>query len=97
MNIEFAHIYEGWRNHIIPPAHLKKAIKLVSRERMMICKGCEFNSRNKKDYHSVRIDEHCTDCGCTLSAKTKCLSCCCPMDYWTSVVSKEEEDRINEK
>lgn len=95
--MDVTQIIEGWRNELIPPAHLKKAIKQASRERMSVCNVCEFNSKNKKGYHSLRIDEHCTDCGCTLSAKTKCLSCCCPLDYWTAIVSHEEEEKINEK
>jgi hypothetical protein len=94
MRINFDQLIEGWRNHLIPPERLKKAIKRISTRRMAICSICEFNSRNLKDYHSIRPDEHCTICGCTLIAKTKCISCCCPMGYWTAVVSEEEEKEI---
>jgi hypothetical protein len=91
--MNFKQVYEGWRNHLVPPKHLKKAIKIVSMERMSLCSACEFNSKNRKE-HFLRIDEHCTDCGCTLSAKTKCLSCCCTMGYWNAVLSQEEEDLL---
>ena len=90
-------IIEGWRNNLFPPAHLKKAIKQVSMERMFICRQCEYNSKNQKGF-SLRMDEHCTQCGCTLKAKTKCLSCCCPLDEpkWICLITEEQEEYINE-
>lgn len=95
--LNFSEVWEGWHNHLFPPEKLKKAIKRVSHNRMLICKVCEFNSKNIKE-RTLRIDEHCTICSCTLSAKTKCLSCCCPMNYWTSIISQEQEEEIkNEK
>ena len=96
MKINFSEIYEGWRNSIIPPEHLKKAIKEISKERMSICDECGFNSKNIKKYKTLRLDIHCTECGCTLSAKTKCLSCKCPLKNpkWTAVITEEQEDHI---
>jgi len=40
------------------------------------------------------MDEHCTDCGCPLDAKTKCLSCKCPKDKWLAVATEEEHEEI---
>lgn len=94
--INFLKIYEGWRNKLLPPKHLKKAIKQVSQERMQICKDCTLNSKNKPNYHTLRIDEHCTECGCPLTALTKCLSCYCESGKWEAMLSVEEEDVINE-
>jgi hypothetical protein len=87
-------LFEGWRNNLLPPSKLKKAIALVSKERIEICRGCEFNSRNTKDTWIIRRDEHCIDCGCTLSAKTKCLSCECPLPIpkWKAVLTEEQEE-----
>ena len=91
-------IYEGWKNHLLPSAHLKDTINTVSHERMEICRGCPFNSINAKGYQSLRTDEHCTDCGCTLLPKTKCLSCFCPQHKWEAELTPEEENDIeNEK
>lgn len=86
-------IYEGWRNNLIPPSHLKDIIKKVSDERMVICDMCEYNSKFHK---TIRPDVHCTDCGCTLSAKTKCLSCSCelPVPKWGAVLTDEQEEEI---
>lgn len=69
---------------------------------MKICRGCEFNSKNIPNYKNLtRPDEHCIRCGCTLAAKTKCMSCECPLPgeekKWQAVVSAKEESDINEK
>ena len=75
-------IYEGWKNHLLPEERLKTFIEHVSSSRIDVCQTCEEHSSNKKDYKSLRLDAHCTNCGCTLSAKTKCLTCECPLKKW---------------
>ena len=97
MKINLSNIYEGWRNHLFPPEELKEIIKKVSRSRRRICDSCEYNSKFHK---TLRFDIHCTHCECTLSAKTKCLSCSCPLSppKWTAVLTDEQEEEIqNEK
>ena len=84
-------IYEGWRNKIIPPKDMKELIDTVSKERLAVCSECEWHSSKHK---TIRPDAHCIDCGCTLSAKTKCLSCSCPMNKWLAVVTEAEEEEI---
>ena len=86
-------IYEGWKNNLFPEEKLKEQIEQVSTERMAICNSCQFHSKN---HRTIRLDEHCTNCGCTLSAKTKCLSCACPLSKWTSVMTREQEDEYDE-
>ena len=91
--INFSQIYEGWRNKLVPKKEMKKLIQNVSKERLSICNGCFFHSKNHKT--PLRLDNHCTDCGCNLEAKTACLSCSCPQDEWTSVIANpEEEDQL---
>ena len=92
-------IYEGWRNKLIPPSHLKEQIQKVAEERNSICSKCEWNSINRRkneNYKTMRPDEHCTNCGCTISAKIKCLSCKCPLvpPKWNKVISREKEEEI---
>lgn len=89
-------IYEGWKNNLIPEKELKQQIEKVGKDRMDICNGCFYHSANRPNYKSLRPDAHCTDCGCTLAAKTKCLSCSCPRGHWDAVVTKEEEDKMDE-
>jgi len=95
--MSFKQILEGWRNHIIPPHEMKEVINNTSIERMNICKQCEWFSKNREDYTTLRPDEHCTNCGCTLSAKTKCLSCSCPINLWDAVTTDETiDDELND-
>ncbi len=91
MKINFSQVYEGWRNNLFPPADIKPLIERTAAERIAICEGCEFHSKN---HSTARLDDHCTYCGCTLSAKTRCLSCTCPKMKWVAVLDsrkKEEE------
>lgn len=83
-------IYEGWRNKLVPPEDLKAVIAEVSAARAAVCEDCQFHS---KFHHSIRLDDHCTLCGCTLSAKTKCLSCKCPLPapLWDEIEVKIKE------
>jgi len=89
MKINFSQIYEGWKNNLFPAADMKEHIKEFGNERMAICEECEFISTK---HETIRPDVHCTNCGCTLSAKTKCLSCACPLNKWKEVISSQEEE-----
>ena len=84
-------IYEGWKNNLFPSDKLKEAIIETSASRMEICNNCEHISTKHK---TLRKDVHCTDCGCTLSAKTKCLSCECPLKKWISVMTQQQEEQM---
>lgn len=92
MKTKLSQIFEGWRNKLIPPAKFKEEIEKVSAQRIAICESCKFHSKN---YKSVRPDAHCVSCGCTLSAKTKCLSCECPKGKWGKVLTYEQEEEYN--
>lgn len=87
-------IVEGWRNKLIPPKELKEAITKAVEERMAICNECPHISTK---HQSVRPDVHCMKCGCTLSAKTACLSCSCPINNWLPIATKEEETLITKE
>lgn len=89
MKINFSQIYEGWKNNLFPAADMRDYIEEVSKERMAICEECDLISTKHK---SIRPDVHCTDCGCMLSAKTKCLSCECPKSKWVAVMSSRDEE-----
>ena len=69
---------------------------MVAKERLEICSKCTYQSERRKKtlgYSSIRMDVHCTHCGCTLSAKTRCMSCSCPIGLWQEEKTiKNEED-----
>jgi hypothetical protein len=88
--LNFKQIYEGWRNKLVPPAEMRSTIQQVSKERLAICDTCVFHSKN---HHTpLRPDNHCTDCGCNLEAKTACLSCACPKKKWTALMDNYDEE-----
>jgi hypothetical protein len=94
MKINFSQIYEGWKNNLFPADDMKEHIRQVSQERMAICDACEWCSENKPK-KPRRFDKHCTHCGCVLSAKTKCLSCACPIEKWVAEMeSKDDENQL---
>ena len=78
--INVKNIWEGWKNHILPEEKEKAYIEYVSLSRLAICNECDKHSKNH--YTPLRPDNHCTECGCVLSAKTKCLTCECPLKKW---------------
>ena len=82
-------IFEGWKNHLLPEERTKAFIEHVSSERLAICNACEHHSKN---HISIRPDAHCVECGCTLAAKTKCLTCECPLKKWIAQEMPKEND-----
>ena len=90
--MNFKQIYEGWRNKLFPPEELKEIIETVANYRLAICEECGEHSKFHK---SIRLDAHCTICECTLSAKTRCLSCECPLNKWDAVMTEQQEDEIS--
>lgn len=94
MKININDIYEGWKNKLIPSEDLKEIIEETRKERLEICNKCPEHSSNKVGYKSIRFDAHCTNCGCTLSAKTSCLHCECPLKYWKAKLSAEQHKEI---
>lgn len=84
---------EGWSNVIAPREELKELIEEVYKERLSICDICDYDSENKKKtgWSTIRIDRHCTNCGCTTEPKLKCLSCECPLAKWKSITTSEKE------
>ena len=69
-------------------------IQKTSEERLNVCAECEHHSKN---HNTARPDAHCTHCGCTLAAKTKCLSCSCPIGKWKEVLTRAQEEEIKKQ
>ena len=91
MKINFSQVYEGWKNNLFPSRDMKPHIEEVANERLAICNDCPLHS---KHFKTLRLDEHCTSCGCTLSAKTRCLSCECPTKRWLAVIDQDKDEEI---
>lgn len=101
MKFNIMEFMEGWRNHLIPPKDLKDTINKVSEERLAICSGCPMQSENAKAEGKIilRLDVHCTACGCPLTAKTKSLSSKCPLNppKWEAVATDAERYEIEQQ
>lgn len=94
MKINFSQIYEGWKNNLFPANDMKERIREISQQRMAICDACEWCSENRPK-KPRRFDKHCTHCGCVLAAKTRCLSCSCPIEKWVAEMeSREDEEQL---
>jgi len=83
-------IFEGHRNHLLPPKKLKELITEVSNNRLAICKPCEHNST--KDI--IKGWSYCHSCGCPLIQKSKSLQSSCPVGKWGPITTPEEEENI---
>lgn len=93
MKIDIAGILKGAWNSIFVKDHIEK----LSAARIAICRGCSMNSEHATKYlgyKSFRPDFHCTNCGCNLDMKTRCLSCECPLKKWLAVATEEEGQLI---
>ena len=91
MRLVWKEILEGWRNDLFPSDKLRDIIRTTQEERLAICKDCPFNSSRGK----INILSHCTDCGCPLQKKSACLSCECPKKKWIAVISKKDDQDID--
>ena len=69
-------IIEGWKNNIL---RNDSNVEDIAKKRMSICNDCEHHSKN---HNTIRPDEHCTYCGCTLAAKTRSMGSKCPINKW---------------
>lgn len=93
--VDIKGILQGVYNSIF----VSKWVEAISIERMEICKDCSFYSENAKanGYVTDRPDFHCTDCGCNLHLKTRCMDCECPQKKWTKVMEDAEWEAIKQK
>lgn len=93
MELNWAHIYEGWRNKLFPPHEIRKLIQQTAINRYEICKGCPLNTKNMGE----EWVERCSVCGCPLTALTRCLSCKCSdkVPKWPAVLTVDQQEEIN--
>ena len=88
---------EGVTNSIFK----KEDVEEIAQQRMQICFFCDLYTESDKGCMVPGTTPCCNKelggCGCSLSLKTRALSSECPKGHWTSEVSQEEEDMINQK
>jgi hypothetical protein len=93
--IDIKGILEGAYNSIF----IKRWVESVAKDRIKVCNNCPFQSENatKEGYVTHRPDVHCTDCGCNLHMKTRCMDCECPKQLWLKVMEDEQWEELKQK
>lgn len=79
----------------MPAPNLKTLIDNTYNERIPICRECPHNSKNKSTKSPI---EHCTLCGCPLSAKLKALTSECPDNpkRWDAIITSDELEKLKQ-
>jgi hypothetical protein len=95
-----AKIIEGLKNKIFK----KEEVEEVAKERLEICRSNQCGFYDEKGISEMAVIpgiESCGACGCSLSLKTRCLSCRCGLEdvegripLWENIISQEEEDEL---
>ncbi len=85
-------IFEGAKNKIFKKHHVEE----ISAYREKICYSCSDFDKDGEFCIVPKTGPCCKLCGCCLSFKTRALSDECPREKWSSVVTIEEEEIINE-
>lgn len=85
-------IYEGLKNSVIRDNFVED----VAAKRMIICKECpEIDSTGSKCEVSG-TQPCCSECGCSLTFKTRALSTECPLGEWKALMTEKQEDKLGE-
>lgn len=84
-------ILEGIKNNIFK----KDNIEAIAKERNKICKTCEFQDTIGNDCVVPLTNPCCSKCGCSLKFKLRSLSSDCPEGKWLSVLTDDEDDKLN--
>jgi len=80
-------ILEGITNSVIRD----ETIEEIAALRYSMCNKCTSKGSNC----AVKgTGPCCNECGCSLSLKTRSLASDCPLGKWKSIVTVEEEDKL---
>jgi len=86
---ERSKILEGIKNSVMRDEFVEEVAAL----RAELCNECP----SKGDKCVVPgTGPCCNECGCSLKFKTRSLSSNCPLDKWKSLLSEEQEDKLDE-
>lgn len=83
-------IIEGVKNKIFKKEHVEAEAAL----RWAICKACPLLDTKGDKCLVPGTQPCCSDCGCSLSLKTRSLSSSCPQGHWKALMTKETENKV---
>jgi hypothetical protein len=84
-------IMEGIKNAVIRDEFVED----VASHRREICDSCEHQDTKGKECAMPGTQPCCGLCGCSLKFKTRALSTECPDGRWFSLISEEDEDKLD--
>ena len=84
-------IAEGVMNRVFKKEH----IEVMAEARMEICNECELLDTKGDACFAPGTQPCCSDCGCSLSFKTRSPSSACPKEKWRAVLTEEQEEKLN--
>lgn len=85
-------IMEGIKNKIFKKEHVEAEAAL----RWSICKECSFLDTKGSKCMMPGTQPCCSDCGCSLSLKTRALSSECPKGKWPALMTEKEEELLRQ-
>lgn len=88
---------KGISEGVLNSMFLDEQVEEIAKERLSICSTCPFNSEVARATGEdiFRKDNHCLDCGCNLTLKTRAMSQHCPKDKWLAVTNTEIGNQID--
>jgi len=84
-------IMEGVKNSMIRD----EFVESIAEHRNEICTSCEHIDLKGKECAVPGTQPCCSPCGCSLKFKTRALSTECPDGRWFSLISEEDEDKLD--
>ena len=85
-------ILEGIANSIFT----RQDVEIIAEHRMEICDDCDKIDRKGDACMVPGTKPCCSECGCSLSFKTRSLSSSCPLGKWNAEVTEEEAKQISD-
>ncbi len=82
---------------IINKAFKKEHVEAEAALRWSICKQCEYLDTKGNECLVPATQPCCSECGCSLSLKTRSLSSDCPKGKWIALISEEQENELNKQ
>lgn len=96
-------LLEIWKNKgqiiegILNSVFKKEDVEAIAASRIAICNKCDDLDTKGENCLAPGTQPCCSLCGCSLAFKTRSMSSECPAGKWTSLMSEQEEDMLNEK
>lgn len=73
----------------------KQEVEIIAKSRIHICNQCSYLDLKGKDCLAPGTQPCCSECGCSLTFKTRSLSSECPKGKWKAWITEGEEQNLD--